>query len=106
MSARYPILIAGRSVDFPDLFGGISSDVLFRLEEQRGEMDDASDYIEQLLVTLAEWRVCLLDGSRTDAGEYRRCLDKVREAWLQYSFRWVGGPSLPYPFDLPAGTPQ
>ncbi|MFD3521652.1 hypothetical protein [Streptomyces sp. NPDC058653] len=108
MSTRYPILIAGRSIDFPDLFGGVSSDSLFCLEygpDGNGSDSDAPrEYVEELLVVLADWRLALLDGSRSDAHEYRRCLDAVREAWLQYSFRYVDGPSLPYPFDLPEGV--
>ncbi|MEU9557367.1 hypothetical protein [Streptomyces fumanus] len=96
------------SVDFPARFAGLSSDVLFGLEygpDGTGSDPDAPrEYVEQLLVHLADWRARLLDGSRTDTGAYRAALDAVREAWLQYSFRWVGGPELPYPFDLPQGV--
>ncbi|MFI9174870.1 hypothetical protein [Streptomyces lincolnensis] len=93
-------------VDFPVRFAGLDSDTLFALEYPQGQ-DGPSDcdapqkYVEQLLVHLADWRARLLDGTRTDADAYRAALDSVREAWLQYSFRWVGGPDLPYPFDLP-----
>jgi hypothetical protein len=94
------------SVDFPAVFAGFDSDVLFALEYPQGQdglsdPDAPQEYTEQLLVHLADWRSRLLDGTRTDAGAYRAALDAVREAWLQYSFRWVGGPNLPYPFDLP-----
>lgn len=94
------------SVDFPALFAGLTSDALFALEYPQGQdgpsnPDAAQEYVEQLLAHLADWRARLLDGSRTDADTYRTALDAVREAWLQYSFRWVGGPDLPYPFDLP-----
>lgn len=93
------------AVDFRARFEGFDSDTLFELEygpDGSGSDTDApQDHIEQLLVVLADWRARLLDGSRTDVDDYRRCLDAVREAWLQYSFRWVGGPDLPYPFDLP-----
>lgn len=98
------------SIDFPARFAGLDSDVLFALEYGPGGPDadgSASDpdapreHVEQLLVVLADWRARLLDGTRTDADAYRTALDAVREAWLQYSFRWVGGPALPYPFDLP-----
>lgn len=97
------------SVNFPRLFAGLGSDVLFALEYPAGQdgpsnCDAPQEYIEQLLVTLADWRQRLLDGSRTDTDDYRVALDSVREAWLQYSFRWVGGPELPYPFDLPQGA--
>ncbi|WEO25158.1 hypothetical protein [Streptomyces caniscabiei] len=97
-------------IDYAARFEGLSSDTLFELEygpEGPGDYDNsdpdqASDYVEQLLVVLSDWRQRLLDGSRTDADDYRRCLDSVREAWLQYSFRTLNGPALPYPFDLPA----
>lgn len=94
-------------IDFPARFEGLSSDALFTLEYPSGDFDHPEDsdaprdHVEQLLVVLADWRARLLDGSRTDADAYRAALDSVREAWLQYSFRWVGGPNLPYPFDLP-----
>jgi hypothetical protein len=88
-------------VDYAARFEGFDSDTLFELEHRRGEMDDASDHVEQLLVVLADWRQEILAGRRVDEDDYRRCLDAVREAWLQYSFRWTGGPNLPYPFDLP-----
>ncbi|AWT42827.1 MULTISPECIES: hypothetical protein [Streptomyces] len=93
------------SIDYAARFEGLSSDALFVLEygpDGTGSDTDAPrEHIEGLLVVLADWRQALLDGARDDSGDYRRCLDAVREAWLQYSFRWVGGPSLPYPFDLP-----
>lgn len=95
------------SIDFPARFEGLDSDTLFALEYPSGDYDRPEDsdaprnYVEQLLVVLADWRARLLDGSRTDADDYRAALDSVREAWLQYSFRWIGAPELPYPFDLP-----
>jgi len=97
------------SIDFPGRFEGFDSDTLFALEYPQGQdgpsdCDAPQEYVEQLLVVLADWRQRLLDGSRTDADDYRAALNSVREAWLQYSFRWVGGPVLPYPFDLPQGV--
>ncbi|MFT9670900.1 hypothetical protein ACMZ5F_11515 [Streptomyces rhizosphaericola] len=94
------------SINYPDRFEGFTSDTLFALEYPDGEGGSANgdapqEYVEQLLVVLADWRQRLLDGSRTDTDSYQAALDAVREAWLQYSFRWEGGPSLPYPFDLP-----
>lgn len=88
-------------IDYAARFAGLDSDVLFEIEEQHGDCDAPRDHVEQLLVVLADWRRQLLAGSRTDVDDYRQALDAVREAWLQYSFRWVGGPNLPYPFDLP-----
>ncbi|MEU1908130.1 hypothetical protein [Streptomyces hygroscopicus] len=93
-------------IDYAARFEGFDSDKLFALEYPNGQdgrvdCDAPSEYVEQLLVLLADWRARLLDGSRADVDDYRRCLNAVREAWLQYSFRWVGGPDLPYPFDLP-----
>lgn len=95
------------AIDYAARFAGLDSDRLFALEYPSGDYsrpedsDAPRDHVEQLLVVLADWRQEILAGRRTDADDYRRCLDAVREAWLQYSFRWVGGPSLPYPFDLP-----
>ncbi|MFB7555321.1 hypothetical protein [Streptomyces brevispora] len=96
-------------IDYAARFEGLSSDRLFDLEYPDGQdgpsdCDAPQEFIEQLLAALADWRQQLLAGSRADADDYRRCLDAVREAWLQHSFRWEGGPSLPYPFDLPAGV--
>ncbi len=96
------------SIDYAARFEGFDSDTLFELEygpDGGGSDTDAPrEHVEQLLVVLADWRARLLDGSRTDADDYRVALDTVREAWLQYSFRWIGGPNLPYPFDLPQGV--
>lgn len=100
------------SIDYAARFEGLSSDTLFRLEygpdgpgdRDNSDPDQASDHVEQLLVVLADWRQEILAGRRTDADDYRQALDAVREAWLQYSFRWIGGPNLPYPFDLPAAV--
>ncbi|MFI6856524.1 hypothetical protein [Streptomyces sp. NPDC050416] len=95
------------SIDYAARFEGLSSDTLFALEYPSGDLDRPEDtdapqeFVEQLLVVLADWRQQLLAGARTDADSYQAALDAVREAWLQYSFRWEGGPSLPYPFDLP-----
>ncbi|MEV5611524.1 hypothetical protein [Streptomyces sp. NPDC052225] len=93
-------------IDFATRFSGLDSDALFALEYPRGQdgpsdCDAPQEYVEQLLVVLADWRARLLAGSRTDVDDYQRCLTAVREAWLQYSFRWVGGPNLPDTFELP-----
>lgn len=90
----------------PCLPEGFNSDVLFELEEQTGDCQTPRDHVEQLLVTLAAWRAGLIDGTvpAEQATAYEQALNSVREAWLQYSFRWVGGPELPYPFDL--ATPE
>lgn len=97
------------SID-PARFRGLTSDVLFALEygpDGLGADTGApQEYVEQLLLVLADWRQRLLDGRRADAGAYRAALDTVREAWLQYSFRWDGGPDIPYPFDLPDTKPK
>ncbi|WP_020117542.1 hypothetical protein [Streptomyces canus] len=97
------------SIDFPARFDGVDADRLFALEypdgmDGRSDCDAPQEYVEQLLVALADWRARLLDGTRDDADAYRAALDAVREAWLQYSFRWVGGPDLPCTFDLPRGA--
>jgi hypothetical protein len=95
-------------VDYAARFAELNSDVLFALEDE-GDCDAASEYVKALLVVLAEWRPRVLallaetpaDQDVPDATAYRRALDRTREAWLQYSFRYEGGPVLPYPFDLP-----
>lgn len=96
------------SIDYAARFAGLDSDTLFELEygtpesgSGRSDPDAPREYVEQLLVVLADWRQQILAGARTDADDYRAALDAVREAWLQHSFRWVDGPNLPYPFDLP-----
>lgn len=94
------------AINFASLFAGLDSDRLFALEYPDGQdgssyPDLPQEHVERLLVALADWRGRLLDGSRADADDYQRCLNAVREAWLQYSFRWADGPDLPYPFDLP-----
>jgi hypothetical protein len=55
-----------------------------------------------MLADAPEWAV-------PEAAVYRRALDRTREVWAQYSFRYEGGPVLPWPFDLPepvAGSPK
>ena len=95
-------------VDFPARFKGLSSDRLFELEYgpdgTGSDMDAPQEYVVQLLIDLTHWRERLVAGICTDVDEYRRALDAVREAWLQYSFRIVDGPQFPYPFDLPQGA--
>ena len=95
-------------VGYAARFAELNSDLLFALEDE-GDCDKASEYVKDLLIVLAEWRprvLALL--AETPAGQdaleadaYRQALDRTREAWLQYSFRYEGGPVLPYPFDLP-----
>lgn len=98
---------ADPAVDYAARFAALDSDVLFGLENG-GDCDDAQRYVESLLIVLAEWRprvVAMLadapEWAVPEAAAYRRALDRTREAWTQYSFRWTGGPELPWPFDLP-----
>lgn len=100
------------SVDYAARFAALDSDLLFDLENA-GDCDDAQRYIESLLIVLAEWRprvVAMLadapEWAVPEAAAYRRALDRTREAWIQYEFRWEGGPVLPYPFDLPEAGQQ
>ncbi|MFG3586580.1 hypothetical protein [Streptomyces sp. NPDC047990] len=97
-------------VDFPARFASHSSDALFELEygpDGTGtDCDAPQQYTEKQLVDLATWRRLLVSGARTDAAAYRTALDTVREAWMQYSFRYIDGPDLPYPFDLPETRPE
>lgn len=100
------------AVDYAARFAALDSDVLFGLE-QAGDCDDAQRYVESLLIVLAEWRprvVAMLadapEWAVPEAAAYRRALDRTREAWTQYSFRWTGGPVLPWPFGLPEPAPK
>lgn len=100
-------------VDHAARFAALDAEVLFALEGERGDMGAPQSYIESLLIVLAEWRprvVAMLadapEWAVPEAAQYRRALDRTREAWTQYSFRWEGGPDLPYPFDLPQSHPQ
>ncbi|MBT2493679.1 hypothetical protein J7E96_35305 [Streptomyces sp. ISL-96] len=92
------------AIDYAARFAGLSSDTLFALEEEHGDCDAPRDYVEQLLVVLTDWRAEIVAGRSSNAPAYERALNAVREAWLQYDFRYKGGPDLPYPFDLPAGV--
>jgi len=108
---RYAALLAAPAepvepVDYAARFAALDSDVLFDLEDQ-GDCDTAARYVESLLIVLGEWRTRVQamlaeapEWAVPEAAEYRRALDRTREAWAQYSFRWVDGPALPYPFDL------
>jgi hypothetical protein len=94
-------------VDYAARFAALDSDVLFDLEDG-GDCDTAQRYVQSLLMVLAEWRprvVAMLadapEWAVPEAAVYRRALDRTREAWAQYSFRYEGGPVLPWPFDLP-----
>jgi hypothetical protein len=100
------------AVDFASRFAALDSDVLFDLEAA-GDCDNASRYVESLLIVLAEWRprvVAMLadapEWAVPEAAAYRRALDRTREAWVQWNFRWEGGPALPDTFDLPEPAPK
>jgi hypothetical protein len=100
------------SVDYAARFAALDSDMLFGLEDA-GDCDDAQRYVQSLLVVLAEWRPRVLamladapEWAVPEAAAYRRALDRTREAWVQYEFRYEGGPILPYPFDLPEPAPK
>ncbi|MDG9706272.1 hypothetical protein [Streptomyces sp. DH37] len=97
-------------------FEGVTAEKLFALEDAEGDCDAPQNYVECLLVILASWRADLerwrarLDELpsaavaryRDEAARYTEALNATREAWLQWSFRWEGGPALPERFDLPA----
>ncbi|MFJ7207491.1 hypothetical protein ACIQWR_28620 [Streptomyces sp. NPDC098789] len=86
------------------LFRDITADKLFVLEEEAGEMDAASDYVEALLVVLAQWRKELEAATwrrESEGRAYRRSAERLREAWLVYSFRNQATVSfMPETFDL------
>lgn len=88
------------------LFRDVTADKLFALEDEEGEMDAASDYVEALVALLATWREQLQ--ARTwdcerERRAYRKCVDKVREAWLLYSFTHRDSAArMPDSFDLDA----
>ncbi|MBY8879728.1 hypothetical protein [Actinacidiphila acidipaludis] len=99
-------------VDYAARFAALDSDLLFELEDG-GDCEDARRYVESLLMVLAEWRTRVMgllaetpaEWAVPEAGAYQRALNRTREAWLQYGFRWQGGPALPWPFDLPEQAP-
>ncbi|MET8506792.1 hypothetical protein ABZV60_19370 [Streptomyces sp. NPDC004787] len=71
------------------LFREVSADKLFELEDEAGEPDAASDYMEALVAVLAKWREQLQARNwdcEPERRVYRKCVDKVSEAWLLYSF--------------------
>jgi hypothetical protein len=95
-------------VDYAARFAALDSDVLFDVEEQ-GDCEAARNYVESLLIVLTEWRTRVVgllaetpaEWAVPEVGEYQRALNRTREAWLQFNFRYQGGPDLPWPFDLP-----
>lgn len=96
------------AVDHAARFAALDADLLFDLENQAGDTDAPHAHIESLLIVLAEWRprilALLADGpawSIPEVAAYERALNRTREAWLLWNFRWVGGPDLPDTFDLP-----
>lgn len=100
------------TVDYAARFAALDSDVLFDLEDG-GDCDTATKFVESLLIVLAEWRprvVAMLadapEWAVPEAAQYRRALDRTREAYMQWSFRWQGGPALPDTFDLPEPAPM
>ncbi|GAA3255895.1 hypothetical protein [Streptomyces lavendulae] len=86
------------------LFRDVTAEKLFALEGEAGEMDAASDYVEALLVVLAQWRRELETStwrSEREGRAYQRSVDRVREAWLVYSFRnQATAPFMPDSFDI------
>jgi len=97
-------------VDYAARFAALDSDVLFDVEEKEGDDPDAAArYVESLLIVLTEWRTRVMgllaetpaEWAVPEVGAYQRALNRTREAWLQYGFRWQGGPALPWPFDVP-----
>ena len=96
------------AVDHAARFAALDVDLLFGLENQAGDPDAPHAHIESLLIVLAEWRpriVALLAAgpawSIPEVAAYERALSRTREAYMQWSFRWEGGPDLPDTFDLP-----
>lgn len=94
-------------VDHAARFAALDSDFLFELETAE-DTSAPHAYIESLLIVLADWQGHLA-GLLADApawsipevAAYERALSRTREAYMQWSFRWLGGPVLPESFDLP-----
>lgn len=110
-AALLPPVVKPEPVDYAARFAALDSDVLFALEDA-GDCDSAQKYVESLLIVLAEWRprvVAMLadapEWAVPEAAQYRRALDRTREAFVQWEFRYEGGPTLSYPFDLPEQAP-
>lgn len=96
------------------LFADVSWQKLVELQVETGEMDDAQEYIEGLLVVLAAWRDDVIDSARRNPGsmwakrnerDYNRALHRVLEAWTQCYFRGEEGqphiPNMPDSFEVP-----
>ncbi|MER5312891.1 hypothetical protein ABT034_34545 [Streptomyces sp. NPDC002773] len=85
------------------LFKDVSADKLFALEDEAGEMDAASDYMEALVALLANWRQQLQARDwecERERRVYQKCVDKVSEAWLLYSFTHRDSAHMPDTFAL------
>lgn len=99
------------AIDHAARFAGLDEYRLFALEGDTGDGTAARDFVESLLLVLADWRpriVALLTDapawSVPEVAAYERAVNRTQEAWLLYSFRWQGGPDLPETFDLPVVT--
>ncbi|MFF7158095.1 hypothetical protein [Streptomyces sp. NPDC008139] len=101
------------AVDHAARFAALDEYRLFAIEDEARDCTPSADFIESLLLVLADWRpriVALLETapawSIPEVAAYERAVNRTQEAWLLYSFRWEGGPALPETFDLPAGQPS
>lgn len=101
------------SVDYAARFAALDEYRLFAMEDSTGDGTAARDFVESLLLVLADWRpriVALLADapawSVPEVAAYERAVNRTQEAWLLYSFRWQGGPDLPETFDLPEPAGQ
>ena len=100
------------SVDYAARFAALDEYRLFAMEDGAGDGTAARDFVDSLLIVLADWRprvvAMLADApawSVPEVAAYERAVNRTQEAWLLYSFRWQGGPDLPETFDLPEQTP-
>lgn len=96
------------------LFADVSWQKLVELQEETGEMDDAQEYIEGLLIVLASWRQDVVAITRDNPGspwakrnerDYNRAAQRVFEAWTQCYFRGLEGQptiaGMPDSFQVP-----
>jgi hypothetical protein len=101
------------------LFDDVSWQKLVELQVETGEMDDAQEYIEGLLIVLAAWRQDVIDAARRNPGsiwakknerDYNRAAQRVFEAWTQCYFRSEEGQptiaGLPDSFQVPPAEVQ
>lgn len=101
------------AIDHAARFAALDEYRLLAMENGTGDGTAAAGFVESLLSVLADWRpriVALLESgpawSIPEVAAYERAVNRAQEAWLLYSFRYLGGPDLPETFALPESAGQ